>query len=108
MVTFERELLSWGAGIMPFHIGSHKPRTSAKIGRIWPRLVIAGFGAFLILWGICEFRYGRFLWLNRIDQPVYAAELIVGGAVLLACLMIPSSWWQSAGGRDKRRRTGKM
>ena len=79
-----------------------------KAGGIWPRLVIAGFAALLILVGVWEFRNGEFLWQNRINQPVYSVALIVGGGVLLACLLIPSSWWESAGRRDKQRRTGKI
>jgi hypothetical protein len=67
-------------------------KASTKPVGFGPRLLIAVFGACLILFGISQIKHGRFLWLNHLRQPVYSTSLLVMGVVLLASVLIPSSW----------------
>jgi len=80
---------------MPFHVGVHRPTANGptKPAGLGPsRLLIAAFGACPILFGVSQIKHGPFLWLNHLRQLVYATSMLVMGVVLLASVLIPSSW----------------
>jgi hypothetical protein len=78
---------------MSFHVGGHKPRPhkSFRYGTI-RRLLVAGGGAFLMAGGLYKFTHGNFEGTNYLHQPVYSTSLIVMGAAVALCALIPSSW----------------
>src|ERR1022692_4964323 len=99
----------WHYGIVPFHLGKHKPVAPPKRAAfgLKLRLQVAALGALAVAIGMFQISRAVLFVIDLHGMEAYSAALVATGAVLLLFAVIPAGWLEKTADwlMSNRRRT---